>query len=100
MSEWITDLDDMTCKGRKLAASLHESFAAVASLEAISEAVDREFARYSDAPVKEFVPLLVEHAIGARLRALESDNARSSRAPVDRSEQVFRERRGRRPLHE
>ena len=76
MSQTLTELDDIRRNGSKLAASLHKAFADVADLDAISEAVDLELSRYSDVRVKDFVPLLVERAVAARLRAGERVDAR------------------------
>jgi hypothetical protein len=78
MSETITELDDIRHNGSKIAAALHKAFGVVAHLNEISEEVDRELSRYSDARVKDFVPLLVERNVRARLRARESHEAHSA----------------------
>jgi hypothetical protein len=51
----------------EIAASIYESFGGAVDRETIIHAVDEEFARYAAAPVQDFVPLLVERDVRARL---------------------------------
>jgi hypothetical protein len=52
----------------EIAASIYESFGGAVDRGTIVDAVDEEFARYVAAPVQDFVPLLVERDVRARLR--------------------------------
>jgi hypothetical protein len=54
----------------EIAAALYQSFGGTVDLATIADAVDLELARYAHAPVKSFVPLLVERDVRARFRDL------------------------------
>ena len=51
-----------------IVGSLHVSFGGAVDIETITEAVERELTRYADAPIRDFVPLLVERDVRAHLR--------------------------------
>ncbi|MGZ8762812.1 MAG: three-helix bundle dimerization domain-containing protein [Acidimicrobiia bacterium] len=52
----------------EISTSLHEGFGGRIHRREIVELVERELARYAHAPIKDFVPLLVERHVRARLR--------------------------------
>jgi hypothetical protein len=49
--------------------ALHARFGMAVDVVAIRAEVEAEFARYSDAAVADFVPILVERGVQARLRS-------------------------------
>ena len=71
--------DDRRRYSAEIAASLYGQFRTVADLETLSELIDLELRRYAAVPVKDFVVLLVEREVRARLRDLE---AREATAPT------------------
>jgi hypothetical protein len=62
------EIDNVNPVAVEISTSLYESFGGRVDFAAIAELVDRELARYAQAPVQVFVPLFVERSVRARLR--------------------------------
>ena len=64
------EVDHWQREAAEIATALHDCLGGAVAFEAIAEAVDLELARYLHVPVVDFVPLLVERSVRARLREL------------------------------
>ncbi len=65
-----------------IARALHERYARTAALDTIVAQVETAFAVYRDAPVTDFVPILVARRVRANLRVVTASATRPPVSPV------------------